>query len=64
MPVIDERPTVSLNKIMYATNFRVNADLIIMGARQRSFWLTRLHRGVTQDVLAQAACPVLWVHQR
>jgi nucleotide-binding universal stress UspA family protein len=41
---------------------RVNADLIVMGARQRSFWLTRLHRGVTQDVLAQAACPVLSVH--
>ena len=41
---------------------RVKADLIVMGARQRSFWLIHLRRGVTQDVLAQAACPVLTVH--
>lgn len=41
---------------------RVHADLIVMGARQRSFWLMHLHRGVTQDVLAQASCPVLTVH--
>lgn len=40
---------------------RVNADLIVMGARTRSFWLTHLHRGVTQDVLAGANCPVLTV---
>ena len=41
---------------------KVKADLIIMGARQRSFWLMHLRRGVTQDVLAQASCPVLTVH--
>src|SRR5215469_1128835 len=41
---------------------RVKADLIVMGARQRSFWLMHLRRGVTQDVLAQASCPVLTVH--
>lgn len=41
---------------------RMHADLIVMGARQRSFWLIHLRRGVTQDVLAQAACPVLTVH--
>lgn len=38
---------------------RVHADLIVMGARDRSFWLLHLHRGVTQDVLAAAHCPVL-----
>lgn len=38
---------------------RVHADLIVMGARDASFWLMHLHRGVTQDVLAQAPCPVL-----
>lgn len=41
---------------------RVGADLIVMGARERSFWLMHLHRGVTQDVLAEAPCPVLTVH--
>lgn len=41
---------------------RVHADLIVMGARTRSFWLTHIHRGVTQEVLAQATCPVLTVH--
>lgn len=41
---------------------KANADLIVMGARHRSFSLLHLHRGVTQDVLAQASCPVLTVH--
>lgn len=40
---------------------RVHADLIVMGARTRSFWLTHVQRGVTQEVLAQANCPVLTV---
>ncbi|HXS12726.1 MAG TPA: universal stress protein [Acidobacteriaceae bacterium] len=40
---------------------RVHADLIIMGARARSFWLMHVRRGVTQDVLAEANCPVLTV---
>ena len=39
----------------------VQADLIVMGARARSFLLLHLHRGVTQDVLAQATCPVMTV---
>jgi len=40
---------------------RVHADLIVMGARTPSYWLTHLHRGVTQEVLAQAGCPVVTV---
>src|SRR6185437_7384856 len=40
---------------------RVHADLIVMGARTQSFWLAHLHRGVTQEVLAKATCPVLTV---
>jgi nucleotide-binding universal stress UspA family protein len=41
---------------------KVNADLIVMGPRKHSFWLTHVKRGVTLDVLAQAKCPVLTVH--
>lgn len=41
---------------------RVNADLIVMGPRKHSFWLTHVKRGVTLEVLAQARCPVLTVH--
>lgn len=41
---------------------RTHADLIVMGARARSFWLEHISRGVTQDVLAKANCPVLTVH--
>jgi nucleotide-binding universal stress UspA family protein len=41
---------------------RVNADLIVMGPRKHSFWLTHVKRGVTLEVLAQAKCPVLTVH--
>ena len=40
---------------------RVHADLIVLGARKASFWLTRVERGVTPDLLAQAACPVMTV---
>ena len=39
----------------------VGADLIVMGAREPSFWLLHVRRGVTQDVLAEAGCPVLTV---
>jgi nucleotide-binding universal stress UspA family protein len=39
----------------------VHAGLIVMGARARSFWLSHLHRGVTQDVLAEAPCPVMTI---
>jgi nucleotide-binding universal stress UspA family protein len=40
---------------------RVNADLIVLGARKSSFWLTHGGRGVTPKLLAQARCPVLTV---
>jgi nucleotide-binding universal stress UspA family protein len=41
---------------------KVHADLIVMGPRKHSFWLTHLRRGVTLEVLARAKCPVLTVH--
>ncbi len=41
---------------------RVKADLIVMGPRKHSFWLTHVKRGVTLEVLARATCPVLTVH--
>jgi nucleotide-binding universal stress UspA family protein len=41
---------------------RVDADLIVMGPRRHSFWLTHVKRGVSLEVLAQAKCPVLTVH--
>jgi nucleotide-binding universal stress UspA family protein len=40
---------------------RVQADLIVLGARKGSFWLTYIERGVTPDLLAQATCPVMTV---
>jgi nucleotide-binding universal stress UspA family protein len=41
---------------------KVDADLIVMGPRKHSFWLTHVQRGVTLKVLARARCPVLTVH--
>jgi nucleotide-binding universal stress UspA family protein len=41
---------------------KVRADLIVMGPRKQSFWLTHVKRGVSLDVLTQAKCPVLTVH--
>lgn len=41
---------------------KVRADLIVMGPRKHSFWLTHVKRGVTLEVLAHAKCPVLTVH--
>ena len=38
---------------------QVNADLIVLGARPASFWLTRVERGLTPALLARAKCPVL-----
>lgn len=38
---------------------RVHADLIVLGARRSSFWLTRVERGLTPALLAEANCPVL-----
>jgi nucleotide-binding universal stress UspA family protein len=40
---------------------KVQADLIVLGARKASFWLTYVERGVTPDLLAQATCPVMTV---
>jgi len=40
---------------------RVHADLIVLGARRASFWLTYVERGLTSRLLAEAACPVMTV---
>jgi nucleotide-binding universal stress UspA family protein len=40
---------------------RVNADLIVLGARRSSFWLTYIDTGLTPALLAAARCPVLTV---
>jgi len=39
----------------------VNADLIVLGARSASFWLTHIEHGLTPDLLAEAKCPVMTV---
>lgn len=40
---------------------RVQADLIVLGARKSSFWLEFIQTGLTPAVLAGASCPVLTV---
>jgi nucleotide-binding universal stress UspA family protein len=40
---------------------RVNADLIVLGARRSSFWLTYIDTGLTPALLAEAECPVLTI---
>ena len=40
---------------------KVNADLIVLGARSSSFWLTHVEHGLTPDLLAEAHCPVMTV---
>lgn len=40
---------------------RVNADLIVLGARKSSFWLEFVQTGLTPALLAGATCPVLTV---
>jgi len=40
---------------------RVKADLIVLGARNASFWLTHVEHGLTPDLLAEATCPVMTV---
>lgn len=40
---------------------QVQADLIVLGARRSSFWLTRVEGGLTPSLLAHAKCPVLTV---
>jgi nucleotide-binding universal stress UspA family protein len=40
---------------------KVSADLIVLGARNASFWLTHIEHGLTPDLLAEACCPVMTV---
>jgi nucleotide-binding universal stress UspA family protein len=40
---------------------KVNADLIVLGARNASFWLTHIEHGLTPDLLAESRCPVMTV---
>lgn len=40
---------------------KVHADLIVLGARKASFWLTHIKHGLTPDLLAHARCPVMTV---
>ena len=40
---------------------KVQADLIVLGARKASFWLKYVETGVTPTILATAKCPVLTV---
>jgi nucleotide-binding universal stress UspA family protein len=40
---------------------RVNADLIVLGARKDSIWLSHFERGVTSSLLAHANCPIMTV---
>ncbi|HEX9201113.1 MAG TPA: universal stress protein [Acidobacteriaceae bacterium] len=40
---------------------RVHADLIVLGARNASFWLRHVEHGLTPDLLAEATCPVMTV---
>ena len=40
---------------------RVDADLIVLGARKSTFWLTRVERGLTPALLAESTCPVMTV---
>ena len=40
---------------------RVQADLIVLGARKASFLLTHIERGLTPELLAQATCPVMTI---
>ncbi len=40
---------------------RVNADLIVLGARKASFWVGFMQTGLTPALLASATCPVLTI---
>ncbi len=40
---------------------RAHADLIVLGARKSTFWLNRVSRGLTPQILANATCPVLTI---
>ena len=36
-------------------------NVIVLGARNASFWLTHIEHGLTPDLLAAARCPVMTV---
>ena len=40
---------------------RVNADLIVLGAKRRYSWLVPWNNGVVGEVLAEAECPVMTI---
>jgi nucleotide-binding universal stress UspA family protein len=40
---------------------KVKADLIVVGSRKSSFWLTHVEQGMTPTLLAAAKCPVLTI---
>lgn len=40
---------------------RVDADLIVLGSRQASFWLLHVNHGLTPSLIAQAKCPVMTI---
>jgi nucleotide-binding universal stress UspA family protein len=48
-------------KSILAVAERVKADLIVLGARQASFWLSHIDRGLTPDIIASATCPVMTI---
>ena len=50
-----------VSEAILSLSVRVKADLIILGARHSSFWLTHVERGLTSELLAQATCPVMTV---
>jgi nucleotide-binding universal stress UspA family protein len=41
---------------------RVKADILVLGARKSSFWLTHVEQGMTPALLASATCPVLTIN--
>jgi nucleotide-binding universal stress UspA family protein len=40
---------------------RVNADVIVLGAKRSASWFARLGNGVVEDILSESECPVLTV---
>lgn len=40
---------------------QVRADLMVLGARKPSFWLSHIDRGLMRSLLAKATCPILTV---
>jgi nucleotide-binding universal stress UspA family protein len=48
-------------EVILELSSRVKADLIVLGARSLSFWLSYVATGLTPALLAKAKCPVLTV---